>query len=371
MRKRVPVKRVLGLLAFLLPAMLGVASQWWLYRTPAGPVAAGATGIGAVRETDGQKHMIELASILRVSGEDAMPILSGVTYESTATSDQYLKDDGEGIDVTVNRVRRFYPFQLLAWHEAAQDELGGVPVLVAYTPLVGTATVFDRRLEDGTVLSLQGTDVVWNGARLLKDETGSLWVPGLGTAVVGPRTGTVLKLLPSDVTTWAEWKRSRNAGNVLSRATGYIRDYTRDPHEGYAVRADVRFPLERFDPRLNAKTQVFGLSVGTQARAFAREDIERVILIQGDLGNLPYVIMYDTETETVHAFRRDVGEETLSFDIDDDLGIVDTATRSGWNTQGVATGGEQRGKTLTPLALTPAYWFFWAAAYPHTDLYVR
>lgn len=345
---------------------------WWLYRTVQTPETTPAHGIGGVRDVDGVPYVIEPTSLLRVSAQEAIPVLIYPEHEVTASADVYLKDDGFGIDVRVGARERYYPFQILAWHEAVVDTLGDTPVLATYSPLVGLAGVFDRTLPDGTVLTFQSTDMVWNGAHVLQDqETGSLWVGGLGTAIVGPLAGQSLSSLPSVIIRWDEWKAERIQGDVLSRETIFDRDYTRDPHEGYAQSPDVRFAPEWFDARLPAKTRVYGVGSGYGSKAFTADDIEREWVISDEVGGIPFVLIADRDSGAVRAFDRRLNGRVLSFLVDDDLGVIDAQTRSAWNERGVAVSGELQRQELTPLALTPAYWFFWAATYPFTDIYVR
>ncbi len=345
-------KRAFTIFLILLPGIGTFAYQWWLYRTPAGPVAVQVNGIESFQES----------SLRKALDVDAMPALKSVRYESVAEADAYLKDTGSGLDVKIGRDERYYPFQILAWHEAVNDVLGKIPVLVTATPLVGTSAVFDRRLLDGTLLTFNGTDLIWNNARLLKDtKTGSLWMPGLGYAVAGSLKGTQLIQIASVTErSWISIKTEGFAGDVLSRInTGYERDYTRDPHEGYATKADVIFPVEALDPRLPPKERVFGMRSGNFTKAWTEASLQSQIVLSDTVGDEPVVLLYDTDTGTMQAFKRYVDGNTLTFVLDDDLGIIDEKTKKSLKTF-----------SLEPIALTPAYWFFWFAAYPHTELYV-
>ncbi len=81
-------------------------------------------------------------------------------------------------------------------------------------------------------------------------------------AVAGPRTGEKLQLLPIEHSSWADWKRAHPHTDVLSRHTGYQRDYSRNPYAGYEKTASTYFPINHLDKRLPAKTWVVGLSIG-------------------------------------------------------------------------------------------------------------
>ena len=159
---------------------------------------------------------------------------------------------------------RAYPYQILVWHEIANDEFGGVPLAVTYCPLCNTAIVFDRRvagrtLEFGVSGFLRHSDMV-----MYDRQTESWWQQALGEAIVGELLGARLELVPSQTVSWATFKRSFPEGTVLSRETGhpgYLARYGRNPYTGYDSRST---PIEGFfnaevDGRLPAMEHVAGL----------------------------------------------------------------------------------------------------------------
>lgn len=54
-----------------------------------------------------------------------------------------------------------------------------------------------------------------------------------GEAIVGELTGERLKVLPPSIVSWADFKAGFPEGKVLSRDTGFDRDYGRNPYVGY------------------------------------------------------------------------------------------------------------------------------------------
>ena len=66
-------------------------------------------------------------------------------------------------------------------------------------------------------------------------ETQSLWSQLLSQAVTGPMTGTRLRLLPAENTTWEAWKAEHAETRVLSLVTGYDFDYGHDPYAAYPL----------------------------------------------------------------------------------------------------------------------------------------
>jgi hypothetical protein len=187
----------------------------------------------------------------------------------------YLHDRGYGIAVTVGQSVRFYPFQILVWHEVVNDTLNGRDILVTHDPLTFTSAVYDRADRFGV------SGKIWNSNTLLYDETTqSLWSQLRGEAIDGSLTGTTLQRYPSLVMTWADFKKAYAYGQVLSRETGFDRDYTQDPYGGYAGSQSIWFALDHEDARLPSKSLVFGVSTPETAIAFPVNRIEEFVDIQ-------------------------------------------------------------------------------------------
>ena len=65
------------------------------------------------------------------------------------------------IALVINGKAKAYPLSVLIWHKIVNDEVGGVPVTVTYSPLCNAGTVFDRRIW-GQVLDFSAvTQMVW------------------------------------------------------------------------------------------------------------------------------------------------------------------------------------------------------------------
>ncbi len=179
--------------------------------------------------------------------EGDIPALSKPKYDSVFVSDTVLSDSLSGIDVEIAGEHRFYPLQILNWHEVVNDTWGGKDVAVTWSPLCGTGIVYDRDVE-GSVVTLASSGKVYNDDTVLKDaETGSLWVQALGESVEGAMTGKKLTQISSTMMTWSEWKDAYPSGLVLSTNTGFIREYGRNPYAGYEKKPDVYFPVMSYD----------------------------------------------------------------------------------------------------------------------------
>lgn len=285
MRQATRTRLTFALMAFLAAAAWLVA--YWLYRIPpqndADAVAAPADQLVEAGPSD-----------------DGIPSIDDPTFESVVAADQYLKDEGLGLDVSKNGQHRFYPYQILVWHEIVNDVFADQPMLVTFSPLTFSGAVFDPTV-DGEALQFGVSGRVWNNDLVMEDrKTHSLWVQMLERAVTGDMNGKTLTRIPSTVMAWKDWKRTYPQGKVLSRDTGFTRDYTRDPYGTYYATNTIWFPLTHTDSRLPLKSYVYGAEVDGKYIAYPAELIESSEDLTGFVGNAQADYLYWFIWSAVH-----------------------------------------------------------------------
>lgn len=64
-------------------------------------------------------------------------------------------------------------------------------------------------------------------------QTGSWWQQITGEAIVGEFTGRQLQMLPATIVAWEAFAGQFPHGQVLSRDTGFDRNYGDNPYVGY------------------------------------------------------------------------------------------------------------------------------------------
>jgi hypothetical protein len=115
------------------------------------------------------------------------------------------------LGVVVGGEARAYPLTVMEKVEVVNDTLAGVPLVVAYMPLIKKHAVFERTL-DGKPMSFGSSGYCYKDAFVLYDRaTDSLWWPaddGL-TAITGPMVGKVLRAAPVNIEriSWGKWQR--------------------------------------------------------------------------------------------------------------------------------------------------------------------
>ena len=264
--------------------------------------------------------------------KDGIPAIDAPIFVSVSDADAYLSDDGQGLSVTLGGITRFYPYQILVWHEVVNDTLGGVPIVVTSCALCNSGQVYERTV-GGQTLDFGVSGEVWNANTILYDrQTDSRWIQLLGKAVTGSFEGMELVQIPARIMTWAQWKQSFPSSQTLSRETGLVRDYTRNPYFGYEDERRVMFPLDARDDRLHPKELVYGY-IGPEGQTSA------------------YPLQYLLEEKEI---------------VDEIEGRKLTIR---YDSSGMSAVGEDSAGRETEVILRPAYWYVWYAFFPETQLY--
>jgi len=187
---------------------------------------------------------------------DGIPPLDEPKFQ-TAASVNWLYNVEPVLSIEVNGETRAYPIQIMTWHEIANDTIAGVPVTVSYCPLCNSALAYDRRLGD-RILDFGTSGSLFNSSLVMYDrQTESLWTHFEGKAVVGALTGERLTTIPISMTSWEKFRDAHPDALVLSRVTGFRRDYGRNPYPGYDdVNTNPFLFNGQVDGRLAAKARV-------------------------------------------------------------------------------------------------------------------
>lgn len=220
-----------------------------------------------------EKHSVPLDEIL--SGgppKDGIPSIDDPKFLSTKEGDEFLKDEETGQGLCIKGDCRFYPYQVLVWHEMVNDTVGGEPALITYCPLCLTGITFERKLE-GKVVEFGTSGKLWRSNLVMYNRSDdpskeSYWSQVLGEAIVGEFTGTKLKIIPSSPVKYGDWKKLHPDTKVLSKDTGFSRVYGYDPYGDYYTSDEVGFGASFDDKRLHQKEFVLGIEVDGKFKAY-------------------------------------------------------------------------------------------------------
>jgi len=344
------------------------------------PGAAFAISVEQWPLTDFETRSIELSEIM--SGgppRDGIPPIDEPQFVTPAEADDWLKADEPVVAFEHAGDARAYPLQILMYHEIVNDRVGNLPVSVTFCPLCNTSIVFDRRV-DGEVLDFGTTGSLRKSDLVMYDrQTESWWQQFLGTAIIGKYTGTELTHLLSQIVSYATFKETYPDGKVLSRDTGYQRDYGSNPYAGYDSITSSPFLFRgEIDPRLPPMERVLSLPDGDGFQLLPLSALEERAVVNTRLSGQPIVVLSpgsvysaldkseiskSRKVPAAAAFAATVDGQDLTFDWKDGV-IIDNETGSHWNAFGHATKGALSGRQLTQLDRGVHFAFAWLAFDP-------
>jgi thiol-disulfide isomerase/thioredoxin len=336
--------------------------------------------------TDFSKHSVPYSEIL--SGgppKDGIPAIDEPQFVSVEEADGWLEPQEPVVLAQVGDDARAYPIQIFMWHEIVNDTIGGVPVTVTFCPLCNTGVAFERTF-DGQVLDFGTTGRLRFSNLIMYDrQTETWWQQATGEGIAGEFAGRQLTFVPASMISWADFKATYPDGTVLSRETGYSRDYGRNPYTGYD---DVnRSPFLYVGPEtpgtLPPMARVVTVDLNGEAVGYPYDVLQEVHVVNDTVGGVPIVVLWAPGTasaldagsvaggEDVGAattFSRELDGQTLTFVFDGDR-IVDEQTGTEWDVLGQAVSGPLAGSQLTPVVSINHFWFSWVAFRPETRVY--
>jgi hypothetical protein len=336
------------------------------------------------RHPDFPDPLIELEHL--VAGgppPDGIPAIDDPQFEPASDVD-WLGDDDPVLALTIAEETRAYPLQVMTWHEIVNDTVGGVPVAVTYCPLCNSGVAFERQVGE-RLLTFGTSGMLYIDNLVMYDrQTESLWPQLTGQASVGELTGTQLKAVPMGAVGWDQFRSAHPESLVLTRDTGFDRDYGRNPYAGYDTPDGdllVEPPGGR-DPRLPVKERVVGIRVGDDSLAVPRDRLAQTGVLSLTVGDRPLVVWHRAgqrsalddqqitegrEIGTIGVFRAELAGRQLTF-TPTEGGFRDEETGSTWNVLGEAVDGPMQGRQLRAQTHLDTFWFAWVAFLPDTRL---
>lgn len=296
--------------------------------------------------------------------KDGIPPIDAPTFEPADQVGDRLTDADIVFGLERDGQAKAYPRQILVWHEVCNDTIAGDPVAVTYCPLTGTILAFDRGetsfgvsgrlLNDNLIMYDRGTEHWW--PQVLATSIPSEWTDG---------EYTTKTLRDSRViwTTWGRWRSLHPDTAVLTRETGYLRNYDEDPYgayqparrQYYVPNSEPLFPPLGYDPKYVPKRVVLGARTPNGAVAFLKDALRDNHRIDGMLGVTPVMAIYDQRLDTGYIYRN---PDNRSFTVEGDVVVDDTGTEY-----------PPDALPLDRVHTIDAMWFAWSGFYPDTRVY--
>lgn len=318
-------------------------------------------------------------------GKDGIPAINDPMMESIEAASTWLVDQSPVIAVEVDGEARAYPQALLTWHEIANDQIGDVAFSVTFCPLCNSSIVFDRTL-DGQLLDFGVSGNLRKSDMVMYDrQTESWWQQFTGEGIVGEFNGVFLDIIPSQVIGFGQFAERYPDGLVMSRETGFGRNYGINPYQNYDQTSNPFLFRGEIDPRLPATERVLGAEINDESVAYAFRTLSENFVINDTVGGEAVIAFWQpgvasalgasvidqaADIGTAALFSRMVDGEELTFSYDAATStLTDDQTGSVWNLFGEAVEGELAGTELDQFVAAPHFWFAWAAFFPETSVF--
>jgi len=188
-----------------------------------------------------------------------------------------------------------------------------------------------RRIIGDTEIVLGNQGALYGNAMTWWDhDTGSIWSQPIGEAILGPRKGAKLELLPSTLTTWSAWRDAHPDTLAMDSRGG---------------RAGVRL-----------EDTVIVVEFGSDSAAYPIVDLWEVGVANDIVGGLDIAIVIDpTDANRWAVFSRVLDDRTVLLEIRDGE-LVDVGTGTVWDpVRGIGLDGPLHGEILDLLPGVPAF----------------
>jgi hypothetical protein len=287
--------------------------------------------------------------------KDGIPSIDDPRFESAETASRWLEPGSPIIGLYRNGQARAYPQSIMVWHEIVNDTFGDENIAISYCPLTGTALGFELGQDE---LGVSGR-LVNSNLIMYNRANDSYWPQILATGIHGPQRGERLKEVRLIWTTWANWKERHPQTEVLSRRTGYSRNYRRDPYGGYNPRSGyyadggTLFPVTAESDRFSSKHEVLGFRTTEQAVAVDPAALAAAGKLRYHGEDDAFLIIHDPSLATGWVYRAADGQLPTDEELADLTFSVDGPGSSGL-------------VGLEAINAFEAMWFAWYAFYPDT-----
>ena len=257
-------------------------------------------------------------------------ILGDVPIDAIPPLDVPRKDQGEANFVAVQETAhvsydeivvgvefdgdaRAYPVRIMNWHEIVNHTVGSRKISLTYCPLTASGVAYDAAsIEFGNSGSLFNNNMV-----MYDRTTRSLWPQMRANVIAGDAVPSKVDLLPVFQGRWDPWKALYPESRVLTRETGFVRDYSGDIYiqRGYTMNAEIWFAqAPAIDERFHPKEMVLGLLNETLAKAYPFSTLQDIPVVNDNFGGKDIVIAYCQQGAMAVPFHRVVDGRSLTFE---------------------------------------------------------
>ena len=251
-------------------------------------------------------------------GRDCIPSIDNPDWTTADdTSDlSYLTPDDRVLGIARDGLARAYPLDTLWTHEIVNDSWGDWDFSVTYCPLTGSGILVDG-VQGGQSMRFGVSGNLWNSNLVMYDrETDSLYGQMRQVGVTGENLGLGLATAGLVDTTWGEWVAMFPETEVLTE-----RHASNYPYGDY--REDHTNTFRQTNPAPSTlypnKSYAIGVIGTTETVIWALPELEAEFgtrgIVEDMLGELPVLVAFDAESQTMAVYSRLVDGEERHFEM--------------------------------------------------------
>jgi len=230
-------------------------------------------------KTDTSKKSISLDDVLDWwPGKDWIPSIDNPKFLDINSAEKdlsFLNDSSEWLSIQIWNVARFYPYNILVWHEIVNDTIDDKSFSVTFCPLCWSWIAYNRVIEWQEVNFGVSWKLFESNLLMYDDLTESLWSQSIWEAVVWEKTWTKLEFIKSDLLTFKQFKTIYPNWEVLSDKTWSFRNYNNVPYWDYdsISNTDLYFPVSNEDLRILPKEIMYAINNNWETLVFLLKDL--------------------------------------------------------------------------------------------------
>jgi hypothetical protein len=209
--------------------------------------------------------------------------------------------------------------------------------------------VHDRRVDGAAAVFGNQGGLFMNAMTWWDHETGSVWSQVWGQAIAGPLKGATLDLIPASIVPWGTWKAEHPDTLAMTNDKGGIFNRTERPRDGWVI----------------------GIALAEHSKAFYYPALAQDGVVNDFIGPFPVVLYTNPETRNVKAYLRQVGDDVLTFKLDDSgQFLVDDETGTSWDIAwGTGREGKLQGQVLLRVPYLSSFDWAWLDFHPNSEFY--
>lgn len=179
-----------------------------------------------------------------------------------------------------------------------------------------------RREVKGQEVVFGNHGALWGNAMTWWDhDTGSVWSQPIGEAILGPRKGERLELLPSSLVSWGDWQQQHPDTLALDA-----------PNHGSGFNLDQ---------------MAIVVEIGEESIAFVVTEMRQVGVVNGSVGGVPMAVVVDPTVDQWAVFARQLDDRVVELELVDGQ-LAEVGGEARWDpVRGLPEVGEQ-GLSLLP-----------------------